>query len=105
MEASDTPSKERPAPSAQSSSAACTCAACEQELGERVRFVLGAAVRCLRRAACYRPMLRRATATALVVGTILVAINQGAVLASGAWHPPLLWQIPLTSRSFGTTSL
>jgi hypothetical protein len=41
-------------------------------------------------------MLRRSGATALVVGTILVAINQGAALASGPWHPRLLWQIPLT---------
>jgi hypothetical protein len=34
--------------------------------------------------------------TALVVGTILVLINQGGVLLSGALTAPLLWQIPLT---------
>ena len=41
-------------------------------------------------------MLRRSAATALAVGTILVAINQGAVLVEGAFGPRLLWQIPLT---------
>ena len=41
-------------------------------------------------------MLRRSAATALVVGTVLVAINQGAMLAAGALGSRLLWQIPLT---------
>lgn len=41
-------------------------------------------------------MLRRSAATALVVGTILVAINQGAVLVEGTFGSKLLWQIPLT---------
>jgi hypothetical protein len=41
-------------------------------------------------------MLRRSALTALVVGTILVAINQGTVLAVGEFPPSLLWKIPLT---------
>jgi hypothetical protein len=41
-------------------------------------------------------MLRRSFATALVVGTLLVAINQGDLLAHGQWLPALLWKIPLT---------
>ncbi len=41
-------------------------------------------------------MLRRSAATALVVGTILVAINQGPVLMEGTFGSKLLWQIPLT---------
>lgn len=41
-------------------------------------------------------MLRRSALTALVVGTILVAINQGAVLLSGHPPPSLAWQVPLT---------
>jgi hypothetical protein len=59
-------------------------------------FTLGGERRCLGHALRYRPLLRRSTLTSLVVGTLLVAINQGAVLFSG--HPPtaLLWQIPLT---------
>lgn len=34
--------------------------------------------------------------TALVVGSVLVAINQGTVLASGDLPASLLWQISLT---------
>jgi hypothetical protein len=41
-------------------------------------------------------MLKRSTLTALVVGTILVAINQGGILLSGAWPASLDWQVPLT---------
>ncbi len=41
-------------------------------------------------------MLRRSTATGLVVGTILVAINQGGTLAVGHFSASLIWQVPLT---------
>jgi hypothetical protein len=41
-------------------------------------------------------MLKRSVLTALVVGTILVLINQGGVLFSGLFPSSLLWQIPLT---------
>jgi hypothetical protein len=41
-------------------------------------------------------MLWRSFLTALVVGTILVAINQGTVLASGDLPGELAWKIPLT---------
>jgi hypothetical protein len=41
-------------------------------------------------------MLRRSAVTALVVGTILVAINQGGALAAGQFRTALEWQIPLT---------
>ena len=41
-------------------------------------------------------MLRRSAATGLVVGTVLVAINQGGTLAAGHLGASLLWQIPLT---------
>jgi hypothetical protein len=40
--------------------------------------------------------LRRSTVIALVVGTILTAINQGDVLLAGSWPSALLWKIPLT---------
>lgn len=42
------------------------------------------------------PIRRRATATAGVVGTILVAINQGDVLLTGDLDLVLLWKIPMT---------
>jgi hypothetical protein len=41
-------------------------------------------------------MLRRSALTALVVGTILVAINQGTTLAAGDASASLAWQVPLT---------
>jgi hypothetical protein len=34
--------------------------------------------------------------TSLVVGSVLVAINQGTVLSSGQLPTRLAWQIPLT---------
>jgi hypothetical protein len=33
---------------------------------------------------------------ALVVGTLLTAINQGDVLLAGRWPPALFWKLPLT---------
>jgi hypothetical protein len=40
-------------------------------------------------------LLRRSFATAVVVGTILVAINQGTVLIEGKFPGALAWMIPL----------
>jgi len=42
------------------------------------------------------PMLRRSLGIAAVVGTVLLAINQGDVLLSGSWPAALAWKIPLT---------
>lgn len=44
----------------------------------------------------YRPVLRRSALTALVMGTVLVAINQGTVLAEGVFPAALAWKIPPT---------
>lgn len=41
-------------------------------------------------------MLRRSLLIALLVGTILVAINHGDLLLHGQWNAALLWKIPLT---------
>ncbi|MGH2351675.1 MAG: nitrate/nitrite transporter NrtS [Chloroflexota bacterium] len=41
-------------------------------------------------------MLRRSALTALVVGTVLVAINQGPEIAAGYLPAALLWKVPLT---------
>ena len=41
-------------------------------------------------------MLRRSGRIAIVVGTILTAINQGDVLLAGRWSPALAWKLPLT---------
>jgi hypothetical protein len=57
---------------------------------------MGGERRCLGCALRYPPLLRRSATTALVVGTILVAINQGTVLFEGSLPLALLWKIPLT---------
>jgi hypothetical protein len=44
----------------------------------------------------YRPLLRRSTLIALVVGSVLVVINQGDALIAGRYDATLLWKIPLT---------
>lgn len=41
-------------------------------------------------------MLGRSLRIALVVGTILVGINQGDVLIRGQWNAALIWKLPLT---------
>ncbi|MEK7879295.1 MAG: nitrate/nitrite transporter NrtS [candidate division NC10 bacterium] len=41
-------------------------------------------------------MLRRSLLIALVVGTILTAINQGDLLLYGRWNVALAWKVPLT---------
>jgi hypothetical protein len=41
-------------------------------------------------------MLRRSLLTALVVGTLLIAINQGNIIARGDFPAALYWKIPLT---------
>jgi hypothetical protein len=44
----------------------------------------------------YRPLLRRSSLIALVVGSVLVAINQGDLLLTGRAEAALLWKVPLT---------
>jgi hypothetical protein len=77
------------------------CDACGRRLwaGPRFRFVLGGgrtALKCRRCAPRHPPLLRKALATSLVVGTILTAINQGDALLAGQLTPVLLWKVPLT---------
>jgi hypothetical protein len=69
------------------------CAACERRTAG---FVLAGRARCLWCFLRHGPMLRRSLLTALVVGTILVAINQGTVLIDGDFPADLYWKIPLT---------
>jgi recombinational DNA repair protein (RecF pathway) len=71
------------------------CATCGRSLA-RGAYVLGGECYCFRCAARQRPLLWRSVRTALVVGTILVAINQGTVLAAGEFPAALLWKIALT---------
>lgn len=76
--------------------AASSCARCGRELGVGRAYLMGGERRCLRCALRHRPLLRRSTLTAVVVGTVLVLINQGPELLSGALAPALVWKVPLT---------
>lgn len=61
-----------------------------------VRAPDGALLRCLRCAVTYAPLVRRSLVVALVVGTILITINQGNIILGGDFPPSLYWKIPLT---------
>lgn len=52
--------------------------------------------RCLRCALLYKPMLLRSIIIAVVVGTILTAINQGNLIINGDFPSGLYWKVPLT---------
>ena len=52
--------------------------------------------KCLVHAVLYPPVLRVSLLTALVVGTVLIAINQGNVIVDGRFPAELWWKIPLT---------
>jgi hypothetical protein len=69
------------------------CLACHKR---PPRFLVGGQARCLRCALTYRPMVRRSLLTAVVVGTILTAINQGTTLLDGNLPASLAWKVPLT---------
>lgn len=64
--------------------------------GRGFRFPgLGDDVKCAACALRHTPMLRRSIVIALVVGTVLTAINQGDALMRGEWGA-LVWKVPLT---------
>ena len=44
----------------------------------------------------HRPLVARSLIIALIVGTLLTAINQGNVIFQGDASPALAWKIPLT---------
>ena len=52
--------------------------------------------KCALCASRHTPMLRRSAIVAVIVGTILTALNQGDTLFSGQWNNALYWKIPLT---------
>ena len=53
-------------------------------------------IKCFRCALMHFPMLKRSLAAAVVVGTVLTALNQGDNLLAGHWSNALYWKIPLT---------
>jgi hypothetical protein len=69
------------------------CTSCQKRAAG---FVIAGRERCVWCFLRYRPMLQRSLVTAIVVGTILAAINQGTVLADGDFPAELYWKLPLT---------
>ncbi len=74
------------------------CAGGHAANGRMFRFAAGACPveKCLRHALVHPPLAKNAIRTALVVGTVLTAINQGNLVASGVFPAVLIWKIPLT---------
>ena len=76
--------------------------ACESCGRARARFLFsfrtgsGSVIKCGGCALRHRPLLKRSLAIAAIVGTVLLAINQGDVLLSPRWPPALAWKVPLT---------
>lgn len=65
-------------------------------LGRRYAFPDGTGEECLRCALRHPSLVRRAASIALVVGTVLLLINQGDVVLSGLLPAALFWKVPLT---------
>ena len=61
-----------------------------------VRTADNARLRCLTCALTFWPLVRRSAIVALIVGTILTAINQGNIILGGDFPASLYWKIPLT---------
>jgi len=59
-------------------------------------YRLNDSARCLRCSVQDRQLVRRSLTIAAVVGTFLVAINQGNRLLDGSAGADLYWKIPLT---------
>mgnify|MGYP001106384385 CR=1 FL=1 len=56
----------------------------------------GDALRCIRCTFMHWPTLSRSMKIAAIVGSVLVAINQGDIVLSGELATALLWKAPLT---------
>src|SRR5439155_25188662 len=80
------------------------CDRCARTVGRAYRFHESAGasrLRCLGCALTHRPLVLRSLSIALVVGAVLVAINQGDALVRGEWNRTLVWKAALTySRPF-----
>src|SRR5262245_49632565 len=73
-----------------------TCARCESPLLPGQGFVMAAERRCLRCTLLRPALLKRSFLTALVVGSLVTAINQGNIMLRGDFPSDLWWKIPLS---------
>ena len=98
-EAQSTVSEADASPTFDEPTVAERCDRCHRELGRRTRFSLDGQSLCLRCVARHGKLLRRSFFTALVVGTLLTAVNNGGAIASGDLPLALSWKVPLTYSS------
>jgi len=61
-----------------------------------VQTPAGPVQQCLGCALRHRPLLARSARIALIVGSLLTAINHGDLIVGGHWMAAMLWKIPLT---------
>lgn len=71
-----------------------TCSRCRHAV--RTVYGLRDGASCFRCSLQNRRLIRRSFIVALVVGTVLVAINQGNRLIDGSGGSDLYWKVPLT---------
>jgi hypothetical protein len=69
------------------------CPSCRRRLA---RFNVGGEKRCLPCTLRFRPLLRRSFLTAIFVGTVLTAINQGNVILNGSLSATVIGKAALT---------
>lgn len=75
------------------------CERCGTELHEtayEVRAGQGRLAYCLSCALKHRPLVTRSLLIALLIGTVLTAINQGNLIVQGEFPLALAWKVPLT---------
>jgi hypothetical protein len=72
------------------------CARCDREARYQLGRGSASSAVCFRHFVRSRPVARRAGLTAVFVGSVLTAINQGNVILAGDWSPVLFAKIPLT---------
>src|SRR3954470_9729275 len=73
-----------------------SCARCACDLAPKQGFAMSRERRCLRCTLLRPALLRRSFVTALVVGTLVTAINQGNIMLRGDFPSDLVWKIPLS---------
>lgn len=94
----------------ESAPSAPACARCGCSLDRRRSHVAGQGRRCLPCYLRFRPMLRNSVLTALVVGTVLVAINQSAAIDRDgltgdiAWRAVLTYLVPFCVATWGAVA-
>ena len=79
---------------------AATCVECGRLINIRWNFIFrtpyGPVSKCLIDALRHGPMLKRSLLVSIVVGTLLILINQGDLLLVGDWKSSFFWKLPLT---------